>query len=72
MQDLASGTASLRGIAALLRDACTSMDKAEAQAKAVVSREEIRRRENGITTGKCGKIKINKGKSHQFGSQNEK
>ena len=36
--DLASGTASLREIAALLRDACTSMDKAEAQAKAVVSR----------------------------------
>ena len=31
-------TASLREIAALLRDACTSMDKAEAQAKAVVSR----------------------------------
>ena len=36
---LASGTASLREIAALLRDACTSMDKAEAQAKAVVSRK---------------------------------
>ncbi len=37
--DLASGTASLREIAAVLRDACTSMDKAEAQAKAVVSRK---------------------------------
>ena len=36
--DLASGIASLREIAVLLRDACTSMDKAEAQAKAVVSR----------------------------------
>lgn len=37
--DLASGTASLREIAAVLRDACTSMDKVEAQAKAVVSRK---------------------------------
>ena len=31
--DLASGTASLREIAALLRDACTSMDKAEDRLK---------------------------------------
>ena len=38
--DLASGIASLREIAVLLRDACTSMDKAEAQAKAVVSRRQ--------------------------------
>ena len=36
---LASATSSLREIAAVLRDACTSMDKAEAQAKAVVSRK---------------------------------
>ena len=36
--DLASGAASLREIAAVLRDACSSMEKAEAQAKAVVSR----------------------------------
>lgn len=36
--DLTAATASLREIAAVLRDACTSMDKAEAQAKAVVSR----------------------------------
>ena len=36
--DLASGVASLREIAAVLRDACSSMEKAEAQAKAVVSR----------------------------------
>ena len=35
--DLASGAA-LREIAAVLRDACSSMEKAEAQAKAVVSR----------------------------------
>ncbi len=36
--DLTAATASLREITAVLRDACTSMDKAEAQAKAVVSR----------------------------------
>lgn len=36
--DLTAATASLREIAAVLRDACTSMDKAEAQAKEVVSR----------------------------------
>ena len=36
--DLASDAASLREIAAVLRDACSSMEKAEAQAKAVVSR----------------------------------
>ena len=36
---LVSGTVSLREIAAVLRDACTFMDKAEAQAKAVVSRK---------------------------------
>ena len=36
--ELASGAASLREIAAVLRDACSSMEKAEAQAKAVVSR----------------------------------
>ena len=33
MQICRQVTASLREIAALLRDACTSMDKAEAQAK---------------------------------------
>lgn len=37
-KDLSSQTASLTEIAALLRDACTSMEKAEAQAKAVVSK----------------------------------
>ena len=36
--DLASDAASFREIAAVLRDACSSMEKAEAQAKAVVSR----------------------------------
>ena len=35
---LSSEVASLKEIAAFLQDACTSMDKAEAQAKAVVSR----------------------------------
>lgn len=37
-KDLSSQTASLKEIATLLRDACTSMEKAEAQAKAVVSK----------------------------------
>ncbi len=37
--DLAKAAASLREVAAVLRDACTSMDKAEAQAKSVVSRK---------------------------------
>lgn len=37
-KDLSSQTVSLKEIAALLRDACTSMEKAEAQAKAVVSK----------------------------------
>ena len=36
--DLAGRRTIKKEIAALLRDACTSMDKAEAQAKAVVSR----------------------------------
>ncbi|MGN1180156.1 MAG: WXG100 family type VII secretion target [Suilimivivens sp.] len=35
---LSSQTASLKEVAAFLRDACTSMEKAEAQAKAVVSK----------------------------------
>lgn len=35
---LSSETASLKEIAALLRDACTSMDKAEEQVKTVVSK----------------------------------
>ena len=38
MQEQNTDLASLREIAAVLRDACSSMEKAEAQAKAVVSR----------------------------------
>ena len=37
-KDLSSQTASLKEVAAFLRDACTTMEKAEAQAKAVVNK----------------------------------
>ena len=37
-KDLSSQTASLKEVAAFLRDACTTMEKAEAQAKAAVNK----------------------------------